>query len=476
MYDCFMQKLIYRKFILGTGGVENRKYLEEALKRGLGGVIFFTRDIDSREQFKDLTANIKSKAREPLFLSIDQEGGRVERTENIHARYLSPKFAYEKGEDFLRIQTEKIAHELKEYGINLNFAPCADVNTNPLNPIIGERAFSDNPEVVSKCVKIVSDIYRGNGIIPCLKHFPGHGDASKDSHLTLPVIDLPLGEMERVHIKPFKDNINAEMIMAAHLHCTCFDKDVIPASLSANAIGYLRNNTGGYLSAAVEIASTFLPSDSVVFYEEDKDKNITEVKTDDSYGQIEMDQIVILQNDQTASASEALIGALKSHLKDKVTLVGQTTYGKGTEQTTVPFEDGTSIKYTIARWLTPDKESIHEKGFEPDVAVEDTSIGSVSYTEMKEDDVIIADKVHVNASALQRFLDYLGYTVDRTDEYFSKTSSDSLKQFQKDQGIAPTGNCDYTTWEKILDMIMQKYNENSVNDDPIRNHGIELLG
>ena len=241
MYDCFMQKLIYRKFILGTGGVENRKYLEEALKRGLGGVIFFTRDIDSREQFKDLTANIKSKAREPLFLSIDQEGGRVERTENIHARYLSPKFAYEKGEDFLRIQTEKIAHELKEYGINLNFAPCADVNTNPLNPIIGERAFSDNPEVVSKCVKIVSDIYRRNGIIPCLKHFPGHGDASKDSHLTLPVIDLPLGEMERVHIKPFKDNINAEMIMAAHLHCTCFDSDPIPTSLSQNAIGYLRN-------------------------------------------------------------------------------------------------------------------------------------------------------------------------------------------------------------------------------------------
>lgn len=236
-----MQKLIYRKFILGTGGVENRKYLEEALKRGLGGVIFFTRDIDSREQFKDLTANIKSKAREPLFLSIDQEGGRVERTENIHARYLSPKFAYEKGEDFLRIQTEKIAHELKEYGINLNFAPCADVNTNHLNPIIGERAFSDNPEVVSKCVKIVSDIYRKNDIIPCLKHFPGHGDASKDSHLTLPVIDLPLGEMERVHIKPFKDNINAEMIMAAHLHCTCFDSDPIPTSLSQNAIGYLRN-------------------------------------------------------------------------------------------------------------------------------------------------------------------------------------------------------------------------------------------
>lgn len=236
-----MEKLIYRKFILGTGGAENRKYFEKALAKGLGGVIFFTRDIDSREQFKNLIADIKNKAPEPLFLSIDQEGGRVERTENIHARYLSPKFAYERGEKFLINQTKKIAAELADYGLNLNFAPCADVNTNPQNPIIGERAFSDKPEVVSKCVKLVSEVYRKNGIIPCLKHFPGHGDASKDSHLTLPVIDLPLGEMEEVHIKPFKDNLNTEMIMAAHLHCTCFDKAPIPASLSQNAIGYLRN-------------------------------------------------------------------------------------------------------------------------------------------------------------------------------------------------------------------------------------------
>ena len=236
MYDCFMEELIYQKFILGTG-----ESLNYALKRGLGGVIFFTRDILSQDQFKNLINDIKLKSKFPPFLSIDQEGGRVERTENIHARYLSPKYAYQKGEAFLLAQTEKIAQELFHYGINLNFAPCADVNTNPNNPIIGERAFSSDAEVVSKCVKIVSEVYRKNGIIPCLKHFPGHGDASKDSHLTLPQIDLPLGTMEKFHIKPFRDNINAEMIMAAHLHCTCFDKEVVPASLSKNVIGYLRN-------------------------------------------------------------------------------------------------------------------------------------------------------------------------------------------------------------------------------------------
>lgn len=241
MYDCFMEEMIFRKFILGTG-----EFLDESLKRGLGGVIFFTRDIESKEQFKNLVSDIKSKASDEIFLSIDQEGGRVERTENIHPRRLSARYAYAKGKDFLKKQSEEIAEELKEFGLNLNFAPCADVNTNPNNPIIGERAFSDNPDDVINGVKIVVDAFRKFGIIPCVKHFPGHGDADKDSHLTLPQIDLSLEEMERVHIKPFRYAVehNIEMIMAAHLHCTCFDKDVLPSSLSKNAIGYLRNNLG----------------------------------------------------------------------------------------------------------------------------------------------------------------------------------------------------------------------------------------
>ena len=158
---------------------------------------------------------------------------------------MSAKFAYEKGEEFLKTQTLQIADELKSYGINLNFAPCIDVNTNPNNPIIGERAFSDNPDEVIKCEKIVSEIYRQNGIIPCAKHFPGHGDADTDSHLALPKINLPIEEMEKTHIKPFKFCAkNIEMIMIAHLHCTCFEKSQIPTSLSKNAISYLRNDLG----------------------------------------------------------------------------------------------------------------------------------------------------------------------------------------------------------------------------------------
>lgn len=238
-----LRQKLYQMFILGTDG----DGYKEALNNGLGGIIFFTKDIQNPKQFKSLIDSINSKAIIKPFLSVDQEGGRVERTENIHngKKYLSAKFAYEKGEEFLKTQTLQIADELKSYGINLNFAPCIDVNTNPNNPIIGERAFSDNPDEVIKCEKIVSEIYRQNEIIPCAKHFPGHGDADTDSHLALPKINLPIEEMEKTHIKPFKFCAkNIEMIMIAHLHCTCFEKSQIPTSLSKNAISYLRNDLG----------------------------------------------------------------------------------------------------------------------------------------------------------------------------------------------------------------------------------------
>lgn len=234
---------LYQMFILGTDG----DGYQDALGKGLGGIIFFTHDIKSPEQFKTLTQKIKKMAKFPPFLSIDQEGGRVERTENIHngKKYLSAKFAFEKGEDFLRTQTKEITQELTSFGINLNFAPCIDVNTNPNNPIIGERAFSNKVEDVIRAEKIVAQTYRENGIIPCVKHFPGHGDANADSHLTLPEIDLSLEEMEQTHIKPFAACAKTiEMVMVAHLHCTCFEKEAIPTSLSKNAISYLRNKLG----------------------------------------------------------------------------------------------------------------------------------------------------------------------------------------------------------------------------------------
>ena len=246
MYDFCMKNIIEKisqMFILGLDGSElkNSPNLINSLKDGLGGVIFFTQNIKTSEQIKNLIKDIKGVAKIPPFLSIDQEGGRVERTEKIFGgkKYLSAKFAAEKGEKFLKEQTEQISLTLKDLGFNLNFAPCLDVNTNPNNPIIGERAFSDNTDEVIRFGKIVVETYLRNGIIPCTKHFPGHGDASVDSHISLPEIDLSPEEMEKIHIKPFKE-VPSPMTMIAHMHCKCFDEEVIPSSLSKNVINYLR--------------------------------------------------------------------------------------------------------------------------------------------------------------------------------------------------------------------------------------------
>ena len=151
-----------------------------------------------------------------------------------------------------------------------------------------------------------------------------------------------------------------------------------------------------------------------------------------------MDKIVVLQNENTASASEVLIGALKDNLGDKVTTVGTTSYGKGTEQVTVPFSDGTSFKYTIAHWYTPNGTSINKKGFKPDIKVELGEAKTTSYYKFKKKDVIKKDSVDDNAKALQVYLQYLGYNVDRTDTYFSNTSSQGLANFQQDHGLEVT--------------------------------------
>lgn len=247
MYDNFMnlREKIYRMFILGPDGEEISPNLSKAIGKGLGGVIFFTRNIICENQFKTLIKTIKNEANRPIFLSIDQEGGRVERTLNLHngSKYLCARESAKKGVDFVKKQTEQIAKELKSFGINMNFAPVLDVDTNPENPVIAERSFSSDPEIVAKMGEICAKTYLENGIIPVGKHFPGHGETSVDSHKEMPELFMNFEELEKTHIAPFKTLINLGIpaIMAAHIHYSAFDEDKTPASISKNALGYLRN-------------------------------------------------------------------------------------------------------------------------------------------------------------------------------------------------------------------------------------------
>lgn len=240
-----LKQKIAQMFVTGFVGNDytNNEYFKTLLKNALGGVIFFTHNITSAADFKQLIENLKKETAFPMFFSIDQEGGRVERTENIHngKKYLSAKFAYEKGLDFLKNQTDQIAEELLSFGINMNFAPVLDVNTNEKNPIIGERAFSNNADEVIEASNVVLKEYFNNKIITVGKHFPGHGAACADSHKTLPVIDVPLNELENIHLKPFKAAIKAGMpaIMAAHVLYPALEKENLPASVSKKIINDL---------------------------------------------------------------------------------------------------------------------------------------------------------------------------------------------------------------------------------------------
>lgn len=240
-----------------------------------------------------------------------------------------------------------------------------------------------------------------------------------------------------------------------------------------NVIIDLRGNTGGYLSAAKDISEVLLPKDSVIFQEKDKDGNIQKLKTEQE-GQADFDRIVILQDGSSASASEVLIGALKDNL-DNVTTVGTQTYGKGTEQVSVPFTDGTSLKYTIAEWLTPSGESINRTGFAPDVEVGLSSVRTVTYPGMEEGEVIVPDSVNDNAGALQLFLQYLGYEVDRTDTYFDAAGSEALRRFQADHGLEPTGEADKETFDQIADLTLIRIYESEKSDDAQRNRALEIL-
>ena len=242
-----IEQKLYQMFILGYEGENPHACpnLINALKSGLGGVIFFTQNICDKERFKNAVQMIKDDALIPPFLSIDQEGGRVERTLNLYGKshYLSAKDSAKQGEDTVRQQCQWISEELKYFGLNMNFAPVLDVDTNPDNPIIADRSYSKNPDEVIKYGRIAAETYLKNNIIPVGKHFPGHGDTSADSHLEMPETNLSIDELENIHIKPFKELCDIlPAIMVAHVHYKAFDSQKIPASVSSNIInGYLRN-------------------------------------------------------------------------------------------------------------------------------------------------------------------------------------------------------------------------------------------
>lgn len=221
---------------------ETAQFLREC---HIGGVIYFTPNFESVEQFVKLANAVQECRGElPLWSSVDWEGGRVQRFREGFTRLPeamtvgdtdSPKIAFE--------LAEATAHELAAVGINLCYAPVADIQTNASNPVIGRRAYGTTEDRVSKMVTAVVRGLLVGKVAPCVKHFPGHGDTSTDSHFALPAVDTPLETLQERELRPFLKAFKSRcpMVMTAHILCRSIDAER-PATFSKRILTDLLRN------------------------------------------------------------------------------------------------------------------------------------------------------------------------------------------------------------------------------------------
>ncbi|MBS0170574.1 MAG: beta-N-acetylhexosaminidase [Nitrospira sp.] len=235
-----VREQIGQLFMMGFTGTTVSKELASFMKAYRpGGVIFFRRNLESVQQIVDLTNGLQKLSPEsPLLIAIDQEGGRVSR---LPAEFTIFPPCAQLGQcnssELAYSAAATIAKELRAVGINMNMAPVLDVNSNPDNPVIGDRAFGADPELVAELGQATIGGLQDNMVVACGKHFPGHGETSTDSHKELPVVDAGLQRLRDTEFPPFQHAIKfgVASLMTAHVLYRVLDPDA-PATLSPAVI------------------------------------------------------------------------------------------------------------------------------------------------------------------------------------------------------------------------------------------------
>jgi beta-N-acetylhexosaminidase len=228
----------------GFPGVELDRDARAALDRlAPSGIILFARNFVGAEQLARLSSQLHALPSRP-FVAIDQEGGRVAR---LNDPFTSFPPAREIGADpaLAKEVGRALALELASVGVDIDFAPVLDVDSNPANPVIGDRAFGSHPERVGRLGAAFVRGMQGAGVGACGKHFPGHGDTAVDSHHDLPTVEHDLERLRRVEWPPFAAAIEAgvDAIMTAHVSVPALDPDH-PGTLSPEVLGRLRDELG----------------------------------------------------------------------------------------------------------------------------------------------------------------------------------------------------------------------------------------
>lgn len=220
----------------------------------------------------------------------------------------------------------------------------------------------------------------------------------------------------------------------------------------------LRNNGGGYLTAAEKILDLFFTSDEVIYQMQQKNDSVQKfyASSDNHYV---FENGYILVNGDTASASELTAGALQS--EKGFQLIGEQTYGKGTAQTQKTLSDGSVLKYTYAKWMIPNGKCINGKGLKPDIEVENASLNDISTAVVEG--TLKADCVDSKVKSMQKMLNILGYTTDREDGYFSNRTVEALKKFESDNQMSVNGEYDENDKLMLIARILI-YLNNHEND------------
>ncbi len=239
----------------GTSVSSRRKALLRA--HPVAGVILFKRNIETLDGMKSLNRDLKKIGGRRFLIAIDEEGGRVSRLPPIALKFPPAAFwgkFYEREKD-LRLVTRMgrlLGRELKAVGVNLDFAPVLDVNSNPKNPVIGDRAFSSDPKTAAMVALAFAEGLRREGILTCGKHFPGHGDTETDSHVTLPKVRRGRAGLERIELLPFRKAVAARipMLMTAHVVYSALDPK-LPATLSPRILQDLLRKKMGYRGVVI---------------------------------------------------------------------------------------------------------------------------------------------------------------------------------------------------------------------------------
>mgnify|MGYP003681879875 CR=1 FL=1 len=235
----------------------------------------------------------------------------------------------------------------------------------------------------------------------------------------------------------------------------------------------LRDNGGGYLTSLISMSGLFLDDGTVamqqVYANGDVDKIYSKGQTFDN-----INNIVILINENSASASEVLTMALKEQ-RDDVTVMGEVSYGKGTVQTTVSFSDGSAIKYTTSKWLSPNGVWVNDIGITPDIEVSLDDVLNETILVL-EDESFKYDDVSIYVKIMQQSLDYINYDVDREDGYFSMNTEMLLKQYQEDNDLEVTGILDKESYNSLIGTVKRLWSMDKSYDKQLQTALGELNG